>query len=209
MTPLQLAQAECANHENNGVCLGMDNTAGGRTVPLWPKKMPLCVLAGGQPCSYFETAILAGITMINNERKAMDWQEATDIYNERKHQYDLGSGKGSLERAGNDGTARLHKEAVAAAHAGGRTPGGQIGARILRLSGCGRGQMARSSQIGSRCDRNSSRRPTNYPLSHPAKSRHARSEAGPYGDRPYPENGVASVGKGIAETTFAGRSAEG
>jgi hypothetical protein len=193
MTPLQLAATECSNREPNGACLGMDITADGRTVPLWPKKQPRCVLADGQPCPYFETALLAGIGMIVNERKASEWQEAADIYNERKQQHDSGPGEGSVERAGNDGTPRLHERATAPAHAGRRPSSGQIGARILRLRVLRREQVAHGSEIRSRCDRNSSRRRANYPLSQTATVRHGRAKANPYEDSGCLQNGTLTV----------------
>ena len=146
MTPLQLARAKCANWEVNGGCLGMEITPDGRTIPLWLKAPPRCVLSDGQPCTYFETAVLAGINAINDERKVNEWQEAADIYAKGNGQNEDGPGKGNMERARNDGAPRLHEVGTAAAHSGMRASGSQIRARCLRLSGRGREQLARGTE---------------------------------------------------------------
>jgi len=117
MTPLQLARAECANCEPDGGCLGMDIAPDGRSRPLWLKKPPRCVLADGQPCPYFETAILAGIPMIGNRRKADSWQEAADQYEERKKEHERKQhrlNEGSMVRTGPHGTAGYQEKSGAA-----------------------------------------------------------------------------------------------
>ena len=60
--------------------MGMDISEKGETIPLWKKKPKRCVLMDELKCSYFETAILAGIPMMSNEKKQNEAEEAEDIY---------------------------------------------------------------------------------------------------------------------------------
>ena len=55
MTPFQLAQAECANYEHNGACLGLHIGDNGETTGCSPK--PGCVVSVGERCAYFEECV--------------------------------------------------------------------------------------------------------------------------------------------------------
>jgi hypothetical protein len=146
MSPLQLAVAECANYLPDGSCLGA-TLANDGTIPHGAPK-PRCMLATEEPCKYFEQCVLAGIPTIGNERKADEWQEAGDIYKERKRQYEQrGLGKGRMERGGDDGAFGGYEEAAQADDTGRRSSRRSIGARFICLSGRGRSKMARGSKI--------------------------------------------------------------
>ena len=134
MTPLQLARAECANWERDGECLGMDIATDGRTVPLWQKKPARCRLADGQACAYFETAILAGIPMMGNERKANEWQEAADMYNERKAEHEHGGGLDETGLVGKclDGTPGREEEHAPKSSRSARTADAPLAGRLVR-----------------------------------------------------------------------------
>ena len=151
MTATELVRTECANHLPDGGCLGMDIAPGMSLLPLWRKAMSRCAVAEGRSCGYFETALLAGIPMIEKERKAMDWQQAEEQYNERRHKHERGSGKGSMERRGDHGAVGLYQEAASSPDIGRQSTGHKITARVLRLSGRRRPQLAGRSQNGVRC----------------------------------------------------------
>jgi hypothetical protein len=122
MTLLQFVKEECANYETDGGCRGADIAADGRSIALWSRKPPRCVLADGQSCRYFEECVLAGIPAMRDERKAEQWQQAADEYaadrEREKHEHErkqqLGLDAGSLVGIGTLRTAG-HQEAPGAA----------------------------------------------------------------------------------------------
>ena len=147
MTPLQLANSECANYEPDGGCAGVGIGAKLEPTPIGRKAR--CSLADNAPCRYFEECVLAGIPILRDETLANEWQEAADIYKERKREHERGLGKGSVERTEHDGTPGLRKETTPADDIGRRTSGGQTTGRLVRLSGRRRAQVARRPEIRS------------------------------------------------------------
>jgi len=84
MTPLQLATTECSNHQSDGSCVGAQIGERGAITICIPQ--PRCLLAEGNPCTYFEECLLAGIPAISNPRKADEWEEAENLYKENIHE---------------------------------------------------------------------------------------------------------------------------
>ena len=78
MTPLQLVQAECANHEHNGSCLGAHIGDKGEITYCSPK--PRCVLSAGERCAYFEECVAPMADMVKEPRRAKAIQEAVRSY---------------------------------------------------------------------------------------------------------------------------------
>ena len=143
MTPLALARLSCPNLEPNCSCMGMDISEKGETIPLWKKKPKRCVLMDELKCSYFETAILAGIPMMSNEKKQNEAQEAEDIYKERYKAHEYGFNQRSLVGTGFNGIVRVQEDIAPKTHTGTRSAWNKIAGRALRLSGRGRGKVAR------------------------------------------------------------------
>lgn len=80
MTPLQLAQAECANYTPSGMCLGLDIADSGGMAQCLPSKGNRCVLASEKACAYFSGLVLAAIPGIRDDRKVKEWQGAETMY---------------------------------------------------------------------------------------------------------------------------------
>ena len=78
MTPLQLAQMECANHEHGGGCLGAHLGDKGQITHCNPK--PRCVLSAGKRCAYFEECVAPMAGMVTEPRRAKAMQEAVHSY---------------------------------------------------------------------------------------------------------------------------------
>jgi len=58
MTPLQAARAHCANYQSDGSCLGMFYKNDLSVDWSRHRPLPRCLLALGQPCSYFEECVM-------------------------------------------------------------------------------------------------------------------------------------------------------
>jgi hypothetical protein len=78
VTPLQLANAECANYEHNGACLGVHLGDKGQITHCRPK--PRCVLSAGERCAYFEDCVAPMADMVKEPRRAKAIQEAVFSY---------------------------------------------------------------------------------------------------------------------------------
>ena len=78
MTPLQLAQTECANFDTHGACLGSQIDDTGKITHCNPK--PRCVLGVGERCPYFEACIAPLAGMVRDPRRAMAIQQAVHAY---------------------------------------------------------------------------------------------------------------------------------
>ena len=154
MTLLQLVQTECPNYEADGGCTGTGIAADLGPVPIGRK--PRCVLAVGGPCRHFEECVLAGIPGTSNERKASEWQEAADQYEENRREYERRSGEDGVGRGGDRESPGLYAETGSVPYPGGRTPGDQVGTRVVRVSGRGRTQVALGKEIQSRINRSDS-----------------------------------------------------
>jgi hypothetical protein len=122
--------------------MGMDISEKGGTIPLWKKKPKRCVLMDELKCSYFETAILAGIPMMSNEKNQIEAEEAESLYNERNKPHEFGLSQRSLVGAGSNGAIRLQEDIAPKTHAGTRSARNKIAGRSLRLSGRGRDKVA-------------------------------------------------------------------
>jgi hypothetical protein len=86
MTPLQLAQAECANHEHTGACLGTHLGARSQITHCTPR--PRCVLPEGGRCVYFEECIAPLRHMITDPRHASEILSAVREYQKATGQAD-------------------------------------------------------------------------------------------------------------------------
>ena len=78
MTPLQLARAECANHEHDGSCLGAHIGDKGLIGHCSPK--PRCVLSAGERCAYFEECIAPMAAIVKEPRRAKAIHAAVHSY---------------------------------------------------------------------------------------------------------------------------------
>jgi hypothetical protein len=115
--------------------MGMDISEKGSTIPLWKKKPKRCVLMDELKCSYFETAILAGIPMMSNEKNQIEAEEAETIYKERNKPHEFGLSQGCLVGTGPNGTVRVQQETGAQADPRRRACGNKVGKRIVRIPG--------------------------------------------------------------------------
>jgi hypothetical protein len=120
----------------------MDIAPDGAQFPLWIKKPSRCVLADELRCSYFETAVLAGIPGMSNEHKQAEAQEAEDTYKER-HTHEHRFSKRSLVRARINGVVGLQEDVNPKTHTRPGIAGNKIAGRVIRLSGRGRNKVAR------------------------------------------------------------------
>lgn len=78
MTPLQLVQAECANYEHNGGCLGAYIGDKGQITHCSPT--PRCVLSTGERCAYFEECVAPMTDMVKEPRRAKAIHEVVHGY---------------------------------------------------------------------------------------------------------------------------------
>ena len=78
MTPMQFVREECANHQSNGSCLGVQ-IAKDLTMTC-AKPLPRCLVADGHRCGYFETCVLPMADIVSDPRRAMEFQEAVAQY---------------------------------------------------------------------------------------------------------------------------------
>lgn len=78
MTPLQLAQSECANYLSEGGCLGAHIAENGRISHCTPK--PRCVLRADERCAYFEACLAPMADMVKEPHRAKAIQEAVASY---------------------------------------------------------------------------------------------------------------------------------
>ena len=78
MTPLQLAAEECANHEHNGACLGVELGDMGQITHCSPK--PRCALSAGERCAYFEECVAPMAGMVTEPRRAAAIKAAVYSY---------------------------------------------------------------------------------------------------------------------------------
>ncbi|MCX7009809.1 MAG: hypothetical protein NTY53_21630, partial [Kiritimatiellaeota bacterium] len=74
MTPLQFVREECANHQPNGSCLGVQ-IAKDLTM-TWAKPLPRCQVADGHRCGYFEACVLPMTDIVSDPRRAKEFQDA-------------------------------------------------------------------------------------------------------------------------------------
>jgi len=78
MTPLQMATEECANHEHNGPCLGVELGDSGQITHCSPK--PRCALSAGERCEYFEECVAPMEGMVTEPRRAAALKAAAYSY---------------------------------------------------------------------------------------------------------------------------------
>lgn len=78
MTPLQLTAEECANHERNGACIGVELGDSGRITHCSPK--PRCALSAGERCAYFEECVAPMAGMATEPRRAAEIKAAVYSY---------------------------------------------------------------------------------------------------------------------------------
>ncbi len=78
MTPLQSTRAECANHQTNGSCLGVQ-IAKDLTLTC-AKPLPHCLVADGQRCGYFEACVLPMADIVTEPRRAKELRQAATEY---------------------------------------------------------------------------------------------------------------------------------
>lgn len=78
MTPLQLAQAECANYQHTGGCLGVHIGDAGRITHCDPK--PRCALSDGERCRYLEDCVAPMADMVKEPRRSVAIQQAVRSY---------------------------------------------------------------------------------------------------------------------------------
>lgn len=147
MTSTQLAREECSNFNPDGTCLGMDINKDGSMKPLWDKSPKRCVILDAMECRFYEECVLAGIPAISSEKKANEWQEAADEYNQRrKHEPELG--RDDLERIQDADITGVCKETTPAHDLGGRPSGDPTGAGFVHLQGPGSLELDRIEESG-------------------------------------------------------------
>lgn len=84
MTPLQFAREECANHQPNGSCLGVQIAKD--LSMTCAKPLPRCLVADGQRCGYFEACVLPMTDIVSDPRRAKDFQAAAVEYRQITNQ---------------------------------------------------------------------------------------------------------------------------
>lgn len=84
MNPMQFVREECANHQPNGSCLGVQ-IAKDLTMTC-AKPLPRCLVADGQRCGYFEACVLPLADMVTEPRRAIALREAVEQYREQTKQ---------------------------------------------------------------------------------------------------------------------------
>ena len=78
MTPLQLAQEECANHQRGGSCLGIQIDKNLRMT--YAKPRPGCLVADDQRCGYFEACLLPRADSTSDPHRARALRQAATEY---------------------------------------------------------------------------------------------------------------------------------
>ena len=185
MTPVQLAQAECANHEPHGACLGAQLGDKGQTTYCSPK--PRCRLSAGERCTYFEECVAPMAEMVKEPRRAKAIQEAVWSY---RMAHAVGEGTG---RKCPDCGGPLQKyRQVCPACADRRRKATYRDAQNRRR----RNGQALSTEVAKK-----SRNSLGNSLGFGGDFRN------PYEDGPHPQNGATSVDMGAPESALAGRSA--
>ena len=78
MTPLQFAREECANHQPNGSCLGVQISKD--LTMTCAKPLPRCLVADGQCCDYFEACVLPMANIVTEPHRAKELRQAASEY---------------------------------------------------------------------------------------------------------------------------------
>ena len=84
MTPMQMIREECANHQPNGSCLGVQ-IAKDLTLTC-AKPLPRCLVADRQRCAYFEACVLPLADIVSDPRRAKELQAAVAEYRQITNQ---------------------------------------------------------------------------------------------------------------------------
>ncbi|MCX7006807.1 MAG: hypothetical protein NTY53_06100 [Kiritimatiellaeota bacterium] len=84
MKPMQMIREECANHQSNGSCLGVQ-IAKDLTMP-YAKPRPRCLVTDGQRCGYFEACVLPLADIVSEPRRAKEYQAAVVEYRQITNQ---------------------------------------------------------------------------------------------------------------------------
>jgi hypothetical protein len=75
---MQFVREECANHQPNGSCLGVQ-IAKDLTMTC-AKPLPRCLVATGQRCGYFEACVLPLADIVTEPRRAKELRLAATEY---------------------------------------------------------------------------------------------------------------------------------
>jgi len=138
MTALQLAKSECANHEPDGTCLGVNIRDDGSQV-MMRHAGERCLVARGERCRYFEDTVLPLVEMTRDAKRLAELTEAENDYEEKCH----GPGERDMERGSSAGTARSEEEPARQPASTARLASRSLGSRSARLFG------RRSARMGA------------------------------------------------------------
>ena len=149
MTALQLAKSECANHEPDGTCLGV-NIRDDLSQAVMSHAGQRCRVACGERCRYFEEIVLPLVEMTRDTKRLAEFTEAESDYEEkRKNEQHTGTSERDMERGVDSGSPRREAESTRQPASEARFACRPTGARRAGVSGRGRTRMgSRSGKRG-------------------------------------------------------------
>ena len=134
MTARELARSECANHEPDGTCLGVDIRADG-TQAMMKQAGERCLVLRGERCPYFEEAVLPLAGMVRDTKRQAAIIQAENDYEEKRRNEHNRPGEDDMERGIGFGPTRREAESTRQPASETRLACRSLGARSARLFG--------------------------------------------------------------------------